>query len=360
MTFISPTPESGTVPRRNMAFNIRINDQGGGVGRVEWRINGMTIGVGGADDRGLKIVAWKQQGVEIEKLITLSPGQNTVEVVAYNSRNEIASDPVSITLELKDAISEKPSLYILAVGINDYRDGSLALKYSVPDVHAMTNAFKKGGKDIYQKIRVTELLDDNVVIGGIEIAFKNLEAEVKTNDVFIFYLAGHGVTIDGRYYFLPYDFRFNNMESVKKSGITQEHIQKWLSGITSLKSLVLLDTCNSAAFKQTATAQRGIAEKVAIDKLTRAMGRLTFAASAEDLPALEGCEGHGCFTFSLLQSLREADGKNGNNNGLVETNELIGYVSDLLPDITRKKFGHEQNPQISDQQGMPFPLVRAQ
>ena len=43
--------------------------------------------------------------------------------------------------------------------------------------------------------------------------------------------------------------------------------------------------------------------KTAINKLVRATGRATIVASSKDQVALEGYEGHGVFTYILLEAL---------------------------------------------------------
>jgi hypothetical protein len=52
---------------------------------------------------------------------------------------------------------------------------------------------------------------------------------------------------------------------------------------------------------------RGMAEKTAIARLTRATGRATIVASTDSQPALEGYKGHGMFTYVLLEAFHQAD-----------------------------------------------------
>src|SRR5690606_16598077 len=128
-----------------------------------------------------------------------------------------------------------------------------------------------------------------------------------------------GITLDGRYHFLPVDFRYRNEDSIRTDGVTQDDLRDWMPEIPALKTLVLLDTCNSGSFVQAQMVTRGLAEKTAIDKLTRATGRTTIAASSETQVAVEGYKGHGVFTWVLLEGLRRAD---LNGDGLLSTAEL--------------------------------------
>jgi uncharacterized caspase-like protein len=173
--------------------------------------------------------------------------------------------------------------------------------------------------------------------------------------MFIFYLAGHGVTLDGRYYFLPRDFRYTNDDAVRTNAVNQDHFQRWLAEVPARKSLVLIDTCESGSFSQSKVVTRGMAEKAAIAKLTRATGRATIVASTDTQPAVEGYKGHGVFTYVILEGLEHADSKFGNRDGYTGLFELAAYINDQVPAITMSAFNFEQIPQVH-LVGMDFPL----
>ena len=194
-----------------------------------------------------------------------------------------------------------------------------------------------------------------LTLTGISTTFDKISRKARSNDVFILYLAGHGFTLDGRYHFLPVDFRYRNEDSIREKGINQDHLQKWLSSIPARKSLVLLDTCNSGSYVQAQAVARGLAEKTAIDKLTRATGRATIAASTDSQIAYEGYKGHGVFTYALLQALSQADKKHGNKDGITSTVEIASYINEQVPEITYKKWGYEQVPQVN-LHGREFPI----
>lgn len=246
-------------------------------------------------------------------------------------------------------------LHLLVVGINSYRDKALRLKYAVQDGQAIVDSIRRTGAPLFQEVRVTRLFDDQVTIDGLQQAFREVKETITPQDVFVLYLAGHGVTLDGRYYFLPYDFRYYNDEAVRSSAINQDHLQDWLAEIPARKSLVLIDTCESGSFSQSMVAMRGMAEKAAIAKLTRATGRATIVASTDEQPAAEGYQGHGVFTYVLLQGLRHADEEYGNRDGYTGLFELAAYVNDQVPSITMNAFNFEQIPQVH-MVGTDFPI----
>jgi uncharacterized caspase-like protein len=248
-----------------------------------------------------------------------------------------------------------PTLHLLVVGINSYRDKALRLKYAVQDGQAIVESIRRTGGPLFREVRVTLLFDDKVTIKGLEQTFREVKDAITPQDVFMLYLAGHGVTLDGRYYFLPQDFRYYNDEAVRKNAINQDHLQNWLAAIPARKSLVLIDTCESGSFSQSMVAMRGMAEKTAIAKLTRATGRATIVASTDEQPAAEGYQGHGVFTYVLLQGLRHADAEYGNRDGYTGLFELAAYVNDQVPTITMNAFNFEQIPQVH-MVGTDFPI----
>ena len=209
---------------------------------------------------------------------------------------------------------------------------------------------------------MTPLLDREVTLGNLEATFRDLAGKVQAHDVFILYLAGHGMTMDGEYHFIPADVIYENTPALRAGSVQQERLQRWLGSIQAQKSLVLLDTCASGTFVTALSgtviqlaAARDMSEKGAIDKLMRATGRAVIAASTERQFALEGHAGHGVFTYALLQGLRgEADAQ-GDRDGATTVDELSAYVAKEVPRITQQKWGYEQFP-MRQFGGLPFPI----
>jgi len=357
MTVVSPR-DGVTLAKRDTDVVVEVTDRGGGVGRIEWKINGVTVGITDEKARGVALVGKDAGGLSLRfrQLLTLSPGENLIQVTAYSRTNEVSSLPAEIRLRCRDEISERPSLYLLTVGIDRYRDGALRLKYSVPDAKSVAEAFRTSSASVFERIVIEQIFDEEVTLTGIDAAFARLQTRVQTHDVFVLYIAGHGVARDGRYHLLPYDFRYRSDESITRDGITQEHLQKWLAGVQARKSLVLLDTCNSGAFTNVQAQQRGIGEKTAVDRLTRATGRAVIVAAKDNQPAMEGYEGHGIFTHVFLKAFKEADRLFGNGDGQVSVFEMAAYIGEHVPRITYQKFGYEQVPQMN-LQGQDFPIA---
>ncbi len=350
-------PGDGTkVTDDKFTAKAEVSDQGGGIGRIEWRVNGLTLGV--QTKRGLDRIAKGQTGKKALTLqldVWLEPGTNIIEVVAYNAKNLMASEPAKITVTWDGRSSKTPPrLHVLAVGINNYFDARLKLNYAVPDAKAFGAALSGAGGGLYEKVTVTTVLDSDATAEGLEATFAGLAGKVRPRDVFVFFLAGHGKTVDGRYYFIPQDFRYRSAQSIVNKGIGQDQWQRWFSKIPARKSILLYDTCESGSLTGARIATRGLERVAALEKLTRAMGRTVLSAATDDAPALEGYRGHGVFTYALLDALNKSD---TNQNGLIEITELAGHVDARVPEISQSAFGQRQLPQMNIV-GSNFPLAK--
>ena len=107
-----------------------------------------------------------------------------------------------------------------------------------------------------------------------------------------------------------------------------------------------MDTCSAGAFLGMNT-RGGVSDKKVIDqvidRLTRATGHATIVASSNNQVAMEGYEGHGIFTYILVEGLSgkaDADG-----DGFITLQELSAYTDREVPSRSFEKWGYEQVPQ---------------
>jgi WD40 repeat protein len=350
-------PASGTTVQGEQAtVDAEVTDQGGGIGKVEWRVNGVTLGV---EERGFKRVdqgktpASGARSIKISRTLGLTPDENKIAVLAYNEAGLIASEPAKITITASQQASARPRLYVLAVGVNDYWDSALKLGFAATDAKSFGDGLKQAGSRLYEQVEVRTVLDGEATAEKLDRVFTELGQKVRPQDVFVLFLAGHGKTVDARFYFLPQDFRYAGEDSITKTGVGQDQLQGWVSRIKAQKSVLLFDACESGSLIGDKIAMRGIEEKTAIDRLTRAMGRTVLTATTDSKPAIEGYRGHGVFTYTLLAGLDAAD---ANNDGVIDVTELAQYVDRRLPELTYDAFKLRQVPQMSIV-GSNFPLA---
>jgi WD40 repeat protein len=313
-------------------LKVRVRDQGGGLGKYIYRIDGVEVQGRPADIPGA--------GADtVGRQFSLAPGRRVVSLAVAN-RNGVESVPVEAVVNVA-ARTERPALFVLAVGVTNYRDHALAqgVRYAAADAETVAARFKAQGEGLFRTAVVRSLQDQAATRAGIEATLVELAGQARPDDVFVLYLAGHGASLDGEYHFLPWEVRYTNEQALRDQSLNQEALRGLLQKLPARKTLLLLDTCSSGAFA--VASSRGLEEKAAIDRLGKLSGRAVLAASSSHQMALEGEAGHGVFTHAVLEGLKKAD---RNNNGLIEVGELADFVEELVPSITQRKWGYEQFP----------------
>ena len=305
---------------------VRITDRGKGVGRIEWRVNGITAAVS-------KAAAKARSDIEVKQELALDPGDNTIEVVAYNGSNLLASIPARLTVTYDGPTdSKKPTLHVLTIGIDAYRSRLFSrLNFAAKDARALGEAFTGAG-DVYETVRVTHVIDDAATPANLDAVFEKLGREVHPRDTFIFFASAHGYSQHGRFYLIPSDFP-DTLEALGTHAISQEHLQDWIANrIKARKAILLLDTCESGALVAGHTQSRinQPASEASIGRLHEATGRPILTAAASGKAAFEGYRNHGVLTWALLDALRNGD---ANGNGTIEVSELVAHVQNLVPKL---------------------------
>ena len=255
--------------------------------------------------------------VTMENAHRIGSGGHTLTVAAYNANGKILGQPKTVQLkgrQLAQGSTISLSLYVIAVGITHYSDHSLddGVKFAAADARKITAKLKEQeGKGLYQKVIAVPLEDRQATVKGIREAVTRAAKNVQPGDTFVLYLAGHGVAVDGEYYFIPWEAEYPNRAEFLGNSLNREMIQNLLKQIPTNKSVLLLDTCSAGAFVEgrdaALDARDAAGEKAAIGKVAVMSGRAVLAASNTERMAMEGYRGHGVFTFFLLQGLRAAD-----------------------------------------------------
>jgi WD40 repeat protein len=345
VTIVRPAPAS-TSASDLIDIEARITDMGKGVGRVEWRVNGITAAVANAS-------AGDGPNLLLSRQVALDPGDNAVEVVAYNGSNLLASLPARATIRFVGAAnSAKPTLHVLSIGINAYVDqgwrpeGSAEtmafppLNLAASDAKAFAAALKKAGEGQYAEVTVTEAIDGEATAGGLQQIVERMASQVAPRDTFVLFAAAHGTSHEGRFYLIPQDFDGGtNPAALQARAIGQDRLQDWVANrIKAKRTILLLDTCESGALVGGYTRSRTDvpASEAAIGRLHEATGRPVLTAAAEGKPAFEGYEGHGVFTWALLDALKNGD---RNGNGTIELSELVARVQEMVPTVASRLNG---------------------
>ena len=330
---------------------IKITDNGAGVENLRLFHNGKSIPLRKQD---LQLPAGKDQTSTYRHIVNLVGGTNTITASAIN-KDKIESDPHSVELFSEHA-GKTSTCYVLAVGINQYKNPKMTLNYAKPDAKSFGDQVKQSGTQLYKNLELHTLYDTEASRGNIMAKLDELAGKVHQEDVFIFYYAGHGSMVDDRFFFIPSESsRLYDLGSLEKDAIEASALQEKFKNIQALKQLIVMDACQSGGSVEL-LATRGAAEEKAIAQLSRSAGIHVLASAGSEQFATEFTElGHGLFTYLLIKALQgDADG--APKDGKVTIYELKGYLDDQVPEMTRKLKGKPQYP-YTFSRGQDFPVV---
>lgn len=348
------TPNATASPR--ISVSLQVKDQGGGVGDVRLYRNGSAVVF--EKTRNLAVAAADQGSQVLRYDISLEPGNNTIRAIAFNADNSMQS--TDATIEVKaDIAARQPALHAIVIGIKDFANPRLELKYPVADAELFASTLETRGKGLFSSIKIRRLLTraETTNVAIVE-AFKQARNEVGPEDLFVFYVASHGTVDDGQYLLITSNVGSTATAKLKQDALTQDALKEMISNIPASKKLVVLDTCSAGQLGdaiQVAMLTRGMSDDTAMKVLSRAVGSTVLSAATSVQEALEGYKGHGLFTYVIAEGLNGA--ADADKDGFVKTLELADYVDNQVPELADKVFQHKQYPIVSPT-GQGFPLVR--
>jgi len=349
---IIDTPAS--TDKDEVKVTVKLTDQGGGIGDVRLYLNETAVLVDSA--RGLKIVA-KPDEKTIYKTYTIKllNGENTIKAVAFNGDNTMQSNPayhkVMASLKLK-----KPSLYAIVIGINEYKNPKLELKYAVADAKLFADTLKSIASPLFEKVEINLLTTkEQTTKEAIKSILGNMK-KLSPEDVFVFYVASHGTVDEGEYFLITSNVGSLSTFRLKEDALTQTELKELIANVPSTKKFIVIDTCNAGKLGealQVAMLTRGMSEETAMKILSKAVGSTILSASTSLQEALEGYQGHGLFTYVLTEGMKgKAD---TDRDGFIRTLELANYVDSEVPALAEKVFKRAQYPTATPS-GQSFPI----
>lgn len=281
--------------------------------------------------------------------MALEPGDNLITLSAYDSQQVVeGSEAVPLNVHYEESKPRTSDLYLLSVGINRYRNPEVPeLSNAVNDAKGMAEVTVWERYRLFNKIQATVLIDAEASLYDIRAAFARTAALVKPEDVVVLFLAGHGVALEGRYYFLPHDISAPTPEAIKASGLGHDALAELLATLPTTRAAVIIDICFAGAFAVKDVVLRHTQDRTWINSLGMATRRFTLAGTSNQQEALDGIAGHGVFTAIVLGGLKgPADAQSrGNRDGRIDVIELGRYAELQVP-VAAKRIEptHEQKP----------------
>jgi WD40 repeat protein len=283
---------------------------------------------------GVRAVAEPRLGeVEGTWSVDLPPGLYNLAVAAESRVSVAVSEPVAVQVGTTDA-DERPDLYVLAVGINDYPD-PMKLHFAAPDADAITKAFREFGGRAFRRVEVKLLKDKEATRKHVEQGLDWLAGKATHRDVTVVFFSGHGSRDEkGNLYLITADV---DPKDVAGTCLPGDALKRRLAEIPG-RVIAMLDACHSGAAAD--RPDRPAATDDLIRELvTEEYGVVVMSSSQGWEYSLESpTVGQGFFTAGLVEGLSgKAD---FNRDGLVFLNELDSYAARRARELS----GGRQNP----------------
>jgi len=343
------------VIKDEVTVRLRLTNQGGGIGDVRLFINGTAVLMD--NSRSLNVVPKAGSGdADRSYTLKLSSGVNAIRAIAFNADNSMQSNEAVHQVSANFASVRKPTLHALVIGINEYKNPKLTLQYAVADAGLFADTLGKSAAGLFENVAIKLLTTRE------ETSAERITTELKAmrniypNDLFVLYVASHGVVDDGEYYLITSNVGLTRTEKLKTDALTQAALKELIANIPTTKKLIVLDTCNAGAAGdaiQVAMLTRGMSEDTAMKILSRAVGSTILSAATSSQEALEGYQGHGLFTWVLAEGLSGKADKG--KSGYIKTTDIADYVGEEVPALAEKAFKRAQYPTISIS-GQAFPI----
>jgi len=294
--------------------------------------------------------------------LPLDEGKNLIEVSCMNEKG-IESLRESFEIYYTPEISKKPDLYVIGIGVSQYKDSTNNLKYPVKDINDIIKALN-ANSSLFEKVNVTQLTDKEVTKESV-MALKQKLVNSKVGDYAYVFWSGHGLlSKDLDYYLATSDIDFNNPEL---KGMDYSTLESIFEGVPARKKVLFIDACNSGevdkegsvlmattntvqgkissrGFKQLENKENGLGLKNSFELMQELFSDVRRGTGANIISAAGGAEfalegddwNNGVFTYSLLSGLKNKKA-DLNSDGNVMLSELQEYLQDQVFKLTQGK-----------------------
>ncbi|MDQ5911027.1 MAG: hypothetical protein QG599_3124 [Pseudomonadota bacterium] len=374
-------------------LRFKLKERNGGVSDIQLLRNGVVVENANAKTRGFSRApasqainsavppspveqnnTAKEGEVILERDLELDPGSNRLQVRAYDGRSrangksrlvELVVPAVATTPTASATRSQKPTLHILSIGVNKYREFGTALRFAVKDAQDFTKLLENNVSSDFDKVSVVQLYDEQATRSEIEKAFDQIAAQIASReDVVVIYMAGHGMNNENIYYFIPQ----NSLTSdYTQTGISQALLGEKLAKISDKANnvLIFLDSCHSGAYnvKNSDLDQ----QSESLSKARESFGELLMIAAAgaaeeaadEYITVDNRRTGNGLFGHTVIIGLKgDAAGRRDKK---VTALQIVNFVHTEIMRIRQEQPKYTQRPAAipsgSDLTRLAFPLT---
>lgn len=281
---------------------------------------------------------------ELTKVYSLTSLEKVKKLTAVGVNNDLTeSSPTEYILKRNEKRGVSSGrVNVVAIGIDVYDDKRLELVSAVADAESFKDIFKEGQAGRRVPATLTTLVNSEVTKESVFSTLESLKS-ASLGDTVLIYLTGHGITVDGTWYYLPSNITLDNFyDQVEEKGITADDIQNVLTDIPADQIFLAIDSCQAGGIMPEIKKFAGLH---ALRTLSRNSGIHILAATDRNQNALEvDILGHGLLTFSILEGVKSMKADLPPKDGNVSVRELIQYSSQIAPLLSRQFGGYKQYP----------------
>jgi uncharacterized caspase-like protein len=356
-----------------LLVRYKVDDQGGQPGWIVPRLNDAVY------INGIQVESTSGHSRVEHAVIPLARGLNVVRLSPVSGSGAIeaasgASPEIRLVRSLetkeKDTSPAAPEttahLYALTIGVSKLANPEWNLANPANDATALADLLRQDRGHLFAGITATALTDTDASKANILAAMQDIATKATPDDVVVIFLAGHGRTVDGHYYFAPNDMGAHDasllaqvkdaqtdetydkaVDAVFRSeGLGQDELLPLIQGMQATRIAFMLDTCYSATVADSDAVLRHDVNDTITNRIGHASGRFVLSGSftqafdsAAGADSAVGDQGHGLFTSFLLRALKGDAGTD--DSGRIDIYKLATFTREHVASASRHMI--EQN-----------------
>ena len=249
----------------------------------------------------------------------------------------------------RDASIKGAQTFAIIVGISKYKF-IRPLAYADKDAELFRDYLKSPGGGSVKADNIFCLLNDQAINSNFwGKGFQWLKAkQLQKGDRLFIYLAGHGDAIDeDQFFFLGYDC---NPEGDKNNYLVSGAIQlfnlkKKIANETTkgVEVFFIMDACRSNELPGGVAGQNFLNTAISEKKVGEII-MLATGAGQESLEDASIGNGHGLFTYYLVDGLTGSADSIGTPDNKITYQEIKTYVDKNVPSVAQQRFKRKQDP----------------
>lgn len=176
-------PAEVTLDGTTYELRLTVTDRGGGIGALEVRVNGAVIAPRQVEMPRRPHGQAPGSVARTRAILELPPGRHEIEARVRNADGTVTSGPVVAAVTARGA-APPATLYVLAVGVDDYLDGGFRLNHAVNDAETVAATLEQVAGALYADVHVQTLTERGVTVDGFRAAVAGLTERMRETDAF--------------------------------------------------------------------------------------------------------------------------------------------------------------------------------